>query len=198
MIKLFIFDLSDVCFTSEEPPFLRDFAKRNNLNFDEFDNFYQQLLVKAEVDEISSMDVWQNVLDKYSLNEAYGDIMAEMMSTKEKTSTLEFVKSLRGKYKTAYLTNYSKGYWEYIQNKFDLSEYFDFGLASYQIKARKPAKEGFLEIIKHFDVKPEEVVYTDDSEGNLVNAKEMGINVIHFKTLEQFKEELKEKMLVEK
>ena len=101
-------------------------------------------------------------------------------------TTLNFVKQLRKKYKTAYLTNYNKDYWEYIKNKFDLNPYFDFGVVSYQIKSRKPSKEGFKTILDEFGLKPEQAVFTDDSIKNLSEAKKLGIFTIQFEHVDQF------------
>ncbi len=182
MIKLIIFDLSDVCFTAEEPPYLKEFAERHKLNYDEFEKFYVDLLVKAEVDEISGEGVWDRIFSHFHIeDETFENVMKEMMKLKKPIiPTLEFVKELRKKYKTAYLTNYNKDYWNLIKKKFDLNPYFDFGIVSYQIKSRKPSPEGFKAILDHFGFNPEEAVFTDDSIKNLSEAKKLGIYTFQF------------------
>ena len=62
MIKLIIIDLSDVCFSCEEEPFLRKFAAEHNLDYEELDDFYQELLLKSEADEITGEELWQRLL----------------------------------------------------------------------------------------------------------------------------------------
>jgi HAD superfamily hydrolase (TIGR01509 family) len=194
MIKLIIFDLSDVCFTAEEPPYLKEFAERHSLNYEEFEKYYVDLLIKAEVDEISGEGVWDRIFSHFHIeDETFEKVMKEMMVIKKPVvPTLELVKQLRGKYKTAYLTNYNKDYWKYVAKMFDLNPYFDFGLASYQIKARKPAPEGFKAILDHFGYKPKEAIFTDDSIKNLSEAKKMGIHTIQFEHADQFANVLKD------
>lgn len=193
MIKLLIFDLSNVCFNVEELPFLRKFAAEHDLNYDQLDQFYQELLAKSEVDEISGEVVWQEVLKKYGIKSEAKKLIKEMIAGKEAfPETLELVKKLKKNYKTAYLTNYNKDYWDLISERFDLSTYFDFGAVSYQIKARKPAAKGFLVILRHFGVKPEEAVFIDDSEKNLNEPKRLGIKTIWFKNKERLITNLRE------
>ena len=115
-----------------------------------------------------------------------------MMKAKEAhQDILDLAKELRTKYKTSYFTNYNEDYWIKIEQKFNLTPYFDWGIVSYQVKTRKPAKEGFMIILNHFHVKPEEAIFIDDQENNLGEAKRLGINTIIFKDKEQLEKELR-------
>jgi FMN phosphatase YigB (HAD superfamily) len=182
MIQLIIFDLSDVCFNCEEPPFLRKFAKKYKLDFKEFDNFYQNLLYKAEVGKMSGKEVWDRVLDRYNIKGNASKLISDMMKSKKAYyGVLNLAKKLRKGYKTAYLTNYNKYYWDEIERRFELKPYFDFGVVSYQIKARKPAPKGFKVVMKRFKAKAKETIFIDDYEKNLVNARNLGINTILFR-----------------
>lgn len=192
MIKLIIFDLSDVCFSLEEPPFIKEFAEKHGIDYEEFDKTYQEMLVKAEVDELTGEYVWEQLGRIYNIKIDVKKAIADMMAMKVPyQAQLDLAKELRKGYKTAYLTNYNKAYWDVIRKKFDLSPYFDFGVVSYQIKARKPAPKGFLLIMERFKAKPEETIFVDDSEKNLVKAAELGINTIHFKSTGQLVKDLK-------
>jgi len=191
MIRLVIFDISNVCYNLEEPSYLKAFAARHDLDYRELDKQYQALLVLAEMDEFGGKEVWRRVLEHFGIEEDIDGIIEGMIALKqEMPETLALVKALRAKVKTAYFTNYNRDYWAVIAERFDLEPYFDWGLVSYQAKTRKPAPEGFRIILEHFGVKPEEVVFTDDSAANLVEAAKLGINTIHFTGVEKLKEEL--------
>lgn len=191
MIKTIIFDLSDVCFNCEEPPFLIAFAKKYKLDFSDFDKRYQELLYQAENGIITGREVWRRALEHFSITADIDVIISEMIDGKEPfQDTLDLVKRLRENYKTAYFTNYNEDYWKLIEDKFDLTKYFDFGLVSYQIGARKPAVLGFEFILKKFGVKPEEAVFIDDTAKNLENPKKLGIHTIQFKGVSQLATEL--------
>jgi HAD superfamily hydrolase (TIGR01509 family) len=191
MIKLIIFDLSGVISNAEEPIYLEKFAEDLNVNLEELQKIYFEYLEKSERGEIPLSVVWGKTLEKFNIQGDYKEFVKDMMSLKEfNKDVLEFVLGLRKKYKMAFFTNYAEEYWKIHETLIDLSRYFDFGVVSYQIGSRKPEVKGFKKIIEHFDVKPEETVFLDDSEKNLKNAKEMGINTVHYKGLERLKGEL--------
>lgn len=201
MIKAVIFDLSDVCFNAEEPPFIKAFAEKHGLDFSEFEKRYLELLHKAENHEISGREIWSTLLTHYGIevdpsSRTFADsvhygasidkIIAEMMADKVAYQpTLDLVKKLRSTVKTAFFTNYNEDYWKYIDKKFKLSNYFDIGLVSYMIGARKPAVRGFEYLLEKLGVKPEEAIFTDDSAKNLENAKQLGIHTIQFQNVLQ-------------
>ncbi len=192
-IKLIIFDLSDVCYTSEEPLYLAEFTKAHYLNQEEFENYYFDLLKKSEVDEITGEELWEKILAHFNIKADPKKIIVEMVNRKEEISaTLVLVKTLREKYKTAYLTNYCETYWKLVEKKFDLKLYFDFGVISYTIKERKPHQKGFTAILSHFKVKPEETIFIDDVENNLIFPQQLGVHTIQFKNISQLTKDLRE------
>ena len=192
MIKLIIFDLSGVVGNAEEPVYLEQFAKKNSIQLDELEGIYYEYLKKSERGEIPLRVVWEKTMEKFGISGNYKDYVKEMMKLKKfDGKVLDFVLKLRKEYKTAYFTNYAEEYWEVHETMIDISKYFDFGVVSCKIGSRKPEPKGFKVIMEHFDVKPEETVFLDDSEKNLANAKEIGISTIHFKNLGQLKAEFK-------
>ncbi|MBS3117112.1 HAD-IA family hydrolase [Candidatus Woesearchaeota archaeon] len=196
MIKLIIFDFSDVCFSLEEPPFLQKFAREHHLSYPEFEAAYMELLKKAEVGEDTGINLWEKILRKYNLKGDPQQIIKEMMDIKYAyQDILNLTQKLHQKYKTAYFTNYNEDYWKHIEQRFDLKPYFDFGVVSFQVKSRKPEIHGFKVILDHFNVKPEETVFIDDSAKNLVEPGKIGIHIILFQNKEQLVEELRKRKI---
>ena len=197
-IKLIIFDLSNVCFSMEEPSFIHDFCLNHDVNEKKFDEEYQELVKKAEIGEISGIKIWEIMLLKYSIKEDAKALIKKMIGQKyEYKEVLEIVKELKDKgFITAYLSNYSKDYWDPIAEKWDMNEYFSSGLISYQIGARKPDKKGFLELINRYNVKPEETIFIDDFQGNIKQAENLGINIHQFLNYKELKEFFKKEELL--
>ncbi len=54
-------------------------------------------------------------------------------------------------------------------------------LKKYMTNLLKPDKKIYLHVLKEIKLLPEEVIFIDDSEKNLIVAKEMGFNTIEFK-----------------
>jgi HAD superfamily hydrolase (TIGR01509 family) len=192
MIKLIIFDFSGVCYTEEEEPYMGKFSHRHKIGYKSLMEFYMPLILRAQKGEFGGREVIIKVLDRFNIKDDPDKIIKDMMAVKkEKHDTLKLVKHLSHKYKIAYFTNYDEDFFREFDRRFKPAQYFDYGIVSYQILSKKPEPEGFVKIMKQFKVHPEEVVFTDDNEANLVNAKALGINTIHFKDIEYFKKELK-------
>lgn len=188
-IKLIIFDLSNVCFSDEEIPFIKIFCQRHNLDLKKFDEEYQYLLKQSEVDEISGTEVWLRILKKYNINDNSQNIILEMMKRKyANEDVLNIVKKIKDDgHKVVYLTNYSKDYWTPIKKRWGMEEFFSGGIVSFEIKARKPDALGFKTLMNKFGASPVETLFIDDSESNLIKAKELGINIHQFKGVDELK-----------
>ena len=161
----------------EEPPFITAFCKKHNIDEKKFDEEYQALIKKAEVDEISGVYIWEVMLEKYKIAGNPKEIIKEMMDGKyEFKEVLEIVRKLKDTgIPVTYLSNYSKDYWDFIAERWNMNDYFTSGLVSCEIKARKPGPTGFLKLMETYGAKPEETLFIDDSKGNLDKAKELGI-----------------------
>ncbi|MCB9805963.1 HAD-IA family hydrolase [Candidatus Nomurabacteria bacterium] len=197
-IKLIIFDLSNVCFNAEEPIFIDDFCEKYDLDKEKFESEYLALIERSEIGEISGKELWRQLLGKYEVEGDPEKIIEDMMKEKfAYEDTLNIVQALkRSGCKVVYLTNYNEDYWSEVARKWDLSEYFLDGIVSYQIKARKPSKEGFMKLVDRFGAKSKETLFIDDSRGNIEKAGDLGINTYHFDNAENLKSFLIENKLL--
>ncbi|MFH1561530.1 MAG: HAD-IA family hydrolase, partial [Patescibacteria group bacterium] len=67
---------------------------------------------------------------------------------------------------------------------------FDFRILSYQAGLRKPDEKIYRLIFDFGSWKPEEVVFIDDKEENVVGAKKLGIEAVRFKNYQQLLKDL--------
>ncbi len=65
-------------------------------------------------------------------------------------------------------------------DKFGLAKYFQAFFSSCYLNLKKPEKEIFERVLLITQKKPEETIFIDDRKENLVNAKILGMNTIHF------------------
>lgn len=105
--------------------------------------------------------------------------------------SVEWVRKFRKKgYKTYILSNYSKRGYEVTKQELPFVADMDGVLFSYEVKLVKPEPEIYQTLLEKFQLKPEECVFLDDNERNIIAAREAGIHAIHFKNKEQAEEEL--------
>lgn len=193
-MKLIIFDLCGVVFHCEEPPFFRYFAKEHNLSVNEVEEIFTVYMKKAELGEISAVQAIESFLMHFNVKADAAEMLRKLSSFKAiDQEAVNLLKKLRAdhKYKLAYLTNSSLQLMELSEKRLPIRQYFDFGIISEEIKARKPDKKGFALIMENFNAKPEETIFIDDAAKNLGNAKEIGIKTIIFQGVNQLADDLK-------
>src|SRR5690349_119221 len=108
--------------------------------------------------------------------------------------TVEILRTLKNNpdYKLYALTNWSAETFPVALKRYDFLHWFDGRLVSGEEKTRKPYKEIYELLIKRFNIDPAKSIYTDDNVRNLAPAKELGIHTIHFRSPQQFKQELQQ------
>jgi HAD superfamily hydrolase (TIGR01509 family) len=92
-------------------------------------------------------------------------------------------------------SNASKGSFEWRNSKFGLMDVFDGRIISSDIGMRKPSKKFFQYMIDILGHKPEEILFVDDSDVNIENASDLGIECIKYEdenSLQKVREYLKD------
>lgn len=96
-----------------------------------------------------------------------------------------------GNYKIYALTNWSAEKWDMALELFPFFHFFDGVVVSGQEKMRKPHQEIYNLIIGKFSIKPENAIFIDDNEENVIAAKALKIHGIHYKSPQQLLNELR-------
>jgi 2-haloacid dehalogenase len=111
---------------------------------------------------------------------------------------LELFKQLKasGNYKIYALTNWSAEKWELALELFPFFNYFDGVVVSGQEKMRKPFPEIYKLTVDKFAINPENAIFIDDNEENVIAAKALKIKGIHYKSPQQLLNELKSHKII--
>ena len=96
---------------------------------------------------------------------------------------------LKKNYKLGFISN-TTVFEAMILDKWGIRDMFDVVSFSWELGMKKPTKEMFDITLEKLGVKPEESIFIDDGENNVLKAKELGLNGIVFKSLDQLKQEL--------
>ncbi len=132
---------------------------------------------KADVGELTSLEVWEKLGFKGDLEE----IEREYLETIEiNDGFLDFISSVSKKYKLAIISNDSSRWSKFIREKFDINKYFDVISISGDLKIQKPDERIFQLTIEQLNCKAEECLYVDDRLGNLKAASKVGMETILF------------------
>lgn len=106
--------------------------------------------------------------------------------------TVEIFREIKTRplYKTYALTNWSAETFPIALQKFDFLHWFDGRLVSGEEKTRKPFLDFYKTLLDRFQINPEEALFVDDNQRNLVPAKDLGFTTVHFTSAKQFRKEL--------
>jgi len=88
------------------------------------------------------------------------------------------------------LTNWSEEAFPIALQRYDFLQHFEGIVVSGEEKTRKPFSKIYEIILDRYQIEPHKSIFIDDNYENVVGAKELGMNGIHFKSTEQLKEEL--------
>ena len=130
---------------------------------------------KAIIGELTSLEIWEAIGFQGDLEKIEKDYLDTIELN---DGLLDFVKSVRMKYKLAIISNDSSGWSRYLREKFNINQYFDVISISGDLKIRKPDERIFRLTIEKLAVKAEECLYVDDRRGYLGAAKKVGMNTI--------------------
>ncbi|MDB5175687.1 MAG: HAD-superfamily hydrolase, subfamily variant 3 [Candidatus Saccharibacteria bacterium] len=103
---------------------------------------------------------------------------------------VDYISTLRGKYKLALLSNSSS---EYLRNelaKYDLEKYFDEIVISSEVGLIKPEPAVFEHIMQKLNVQPQECIFTDDNPKHTDAAVKLGIHGIVYTSVPELKQQI--------
>jgi len=103
---------------------------------------------------------------------------------------LAYVEQLRKTYKTAVLSNASKGRLKEIIGEQDAERCFDVIVESGSLGFAKPDVEIYEHTADQLGVRYDECVFTDDREEYCEAARAVGMQSIHYRSFQQFKAQL--------
>lgn len=193
MIKYIIFDWGGVCsYAHALKDFARDFAAKTGKDKDEIERVFRELEYPYETGRITPAQFWTDLRRRLGVDMPIEEIQAVMLHSCDLSDkeVLNLILELRKKFKTILLSNNYEDLFAHTKKLYDLEKYFDFTFSSSSIGFKKPEREAYEHVLKTLDAKPEEVVFIDNKEKNIVGANDLGIKTIHFKDAEQLKKEL--------
>ena len=168
-------------------------ADKFHLDWDDFSDRHELML--------NAFETGQATLDQYVQRTVFyrprdykpEDFKAFMFSQSQPfPEALEFCGKIAAqrKYIMAALNNESREINEYRITQFKMKNYFEVFFSSCYLGVRKPDIQIYRRVMEITQRKPSACVMIDDRELNLECARELGLQTIHVKNLEQLKQDL--------
>jgi len=137
--------------------------------------------LKSEIGEISDVDHWKIVLEKYHQPlENYQQMYREFFSGDEiDLELIAYMRKLKEKnLKVALLSNAWVNTRQNMIHLYDFLDLFDVSIFSAEVGLRKPDERIFKLVLERLQVSAPEAIFVDDYEPNIEGAAALGLNAI--------------------
>ena len=177
MKKIFLFDVGNVI---KYPFNLKGFYELLNIeeSYDSFKSYFDKTCNLVESGKINDEDFFNGIIREFNLRIDYYEIIDLYNKSNGiyNIEALNLLKRIRDNGNKVYiLSNLKKlDYDNFIRDVSNI--YYDKFYKSYEIGLTKPDKKIYEYVVKDIEVNPNDVLFFDDREENINNAKELGID----------------------
>lgn len=149
--------------------------------------------------ELTHQDIWQSFCEDVGQKLNYDILIEAFENTKLDNDMIAYLKELKLKYLIGMVTDNKVDRIDTILEFYNLKQYFDIVSISAKTHSGKDEKFIFEETVSKLSVLPDECVFIDNTEKNLVIPKKMGMRTILFddedRSILKFKQELESFLL---
>ena len=189
-IRAVFFDLGGVIVRTEFQAPRQKLAERFGMDYEDIDRIVfgggsNGAAAKAALGEVSADEHWKAVARKLKIRgEEIASVRAQFFGGDVVDwNLIQFIRSLRPRYKTGLISNAWSDLREYIlKQKFD--DAFDSMVISAEVGAVKPEARIFQIALDQLKVKAKEAVFVDDVLEHIEACEKVGMKGIHFRDAE--------------
>lgn len=184
MITTVVFDLGGVLVENPALPLKLFCAKKLGVNSDKLGPLLDKYISEFQIGYISEQKFWEHITSDLNISLPKEEslwkeaIKSAFIINREMEKLL--IKLKKNKYQIVLLSNTELPVLKVIEES-RINEFFDLRFFSCVEKVAKPDVEIYNRLMKSINSKPEELIFIDDREENIITANKIGINGIHFK-----------------
>ncbi len=195
-IEVILFDLGNVILPFNHYQIaekLSRFSKRKTFQdpqkiFSYLFDFEKGAINGYEVGKVSSIQFFESLKEYLHLTlsfEEFIPIWNDIFTEDQEVS--DIIRSLKGKKRLGLISNTNPLHMDYIASKFPVVRIFEKWILSHEVAFKKPAIEIFQKAIEWTSVKPEKILFIDDTEKHVKVAVSLGMQGIPFTSAQQLK-----------
>ncbi len=151
-----------------------------------------------DVGKISPPDFFRSVRENLHLSISFDEFVPLWNDIfVEDLEVSKIIFSLKGRYRLGLLSNTDPLHFEHILSKFPVMRALDKWILSYKVGFKKPAIQIFQKAMEWASVKPEKILFIDDTKEYVEVAGSLGMQSIHFISARQLKKELRTRLQID-
>ena len=193
-IRAVYFDLGGVIVRTGDREPRAKLAERLGMSYEELAKavFENESSRRASLGAVSTQEHWADVIQRLGLPPSEADSVQQEFFAGDTLDLdlINFLRSLRPKYRTGLLSNAWSDMREYLVGQ-KIDNAFDQLIISAEVGIMKPDVRIYRLALEKLGVAPAEAVFVDDSIVNIEGARAVGMYAIQFTRPDQTLEELK-------
>lgn len=193
-VKAIIWDFGGVLMRTDDLKPRDELATRLGLTRSEINYhiFRSPMGIKTQMGEIHPEQLWDMFQKELNIpTESIPEVKESFWAgDRLDIDLVDSIRSLKGKYKIALLSNAWSDLRYHIENTWKIADVFDPMIISAEIGMVKPDAAIFQYTVQKLGIDPSEGVFIDDFKENIAAAHSMGLRVIHFRDRTQAWDEL--------
>ncbi|KXK27601.1 MAG: Beta-phosphoglucomutase [candidate division WS6 bacterium OLB20] len=197
-IKAVVFDLDGVYFEGGTETYISSLVNKYGLSKQDIVDVYlkSEEMQRYKCGVISSEEYWNYAISTWEIDATREELVELLISSyNTNPDTVSFVETLRDQgIKTAICTNNFPDRFESLKERFNLSASFDVIVTSYEEGITKPSPQIFQTLASRLDLKPNEILMSDDHEVNVEALKQLGFDAFLYTNLDEFKSYVTERI----
>lgn len=139
---------------------------------------------------ITPWEFWKNAKEYWETKVLYIDRIKQIFfnSYIPQENVKAYVRELRIQgHKVGYISNNPEDRAKFLDQKYEVTKEFDFGLFSYQAKSWKPERAIYEKLIADNNLDIKKTIFVDQLETNLITVREIGGGAIKYEDIEQLR-----------
>jgi putative hydrolase of the HAD superfamily len=184
MINGIIFDFGNVICSFDIRPFLEGLSRFSRKSITELRSLINEsmdIATQYESGMMSSDEFYATISAKCRLTMPKPDFISAYCGIFTPIpSTFDLIRKLKTRYRLGLLSNTSEWHFEYGIKPVEVFPLFDAVTLSFEVKALKPARKIYDDVLHKLELPPERCAYIDDIGEYVEAAQQMGIHSIHY------------------
>ncbi|RKD34977.1 HAD-IA family hydrolase [Lacrimispora algidixylanolytica] len=182
MITVILFDFDGVLTIDKtgSESITKYISSNSNVPLDVVEACYYRYNQDLLCGKITHRDMWKSFCDEIGHALDYNILIDSFKNTKLDRDMITLVKELKHRYTIGMVTDNKVDRIETILEFNNLNKYFDVVSISARLHSGKEANYIFNDTLKKLNVLPEQCVFIDNTENNLVIPKQMGFRTLLF------------------
>ncbi len=197
-IRALVLDYGGVISKPQNPENVSNMLQIINQDTSDFRIIYREKRDNYDNGKLSGDEYWHSILQHYGLEQISCNVTKLIQEdieswTQIDDSMIQFIKESREKLHTlAIISNMTRDCLIFMKKHFQWLELFDELTFSCEFGKNKPDPKIYQAFLSRIEIPPQECLFVDDLVENVDGAMKSGMNVIHFKSFLQFRQEVEQ------